>query len=422
MDDAGRPRVLFVNRSYWPDAEATGQLLTELCEDLAASFDVEVIAGQPNQNPEQAEFRRHGVELRNGVAIRRVRHTRFSKASFLGRLANYASFFVAALVAAIRSQRPNVIVVETDPPLLCLLGAVARWRHRCRLIVYLQDIYPDVAVAVGKLRDGWLTSWLRRLFFRVYRTADRVVVLSEDMKSVLRGGGVASSTIRIIPNWVDTSTVWPVKHDNAFRRRHDLDGKFVVMYSGNMGLCQRLETVLSAAELLRHRPHILFVLVGNGASRADLETLSQERRLSNVRFFDYRPRSELPESLSAADVHLVSLDPRVTNCLMPSKLYGILASGTALVAVAREHCELSQVVQEATVGLVVEPDNPRALASRLLWCADHPRQLQEMGMRARALAEARYDRRISTSCFAQMLSELPGVQAKPTERPLRKAA
>src|SRR5262245_24054423 len=137
-----RPRVLFINRSYWPDAEATGQLLTELCEDLAASFDVSVIAGQPNSNPTGANFCRRGLEQRHGVHIHRVAHTRFPKKSLIGRAANLLSFLMAAFWTAFRVPRPDIVIVETDPFLLAFLGDWLKFWHGCRHVVYLQDIYP----------------------------------------------------------------------------------------------------------------------------------------------------------------------------------------------------------------------------------------------------------------------------------------
>ncbi|HEX3871923.1 MAG TPA: glycosyltransferase family 4 protein, partial [Pirellulales bacterium] len=231
-----RPRVLFINRSYWPDAEATGQLLTELCEDLATRFDVTVLAGQPNQNPDGHDFSTSGFERRNGVTIHRVWNTRFSKRSFVGKAVNLLTFWLLASWAALRLPKPEIVVVETDPPLLCLLGAFLRHWFGCRLIVYLQDIYPDVAVAVGKLPRGALTDGLRRLFFGVYRRADRVIVLSNEMRSLLVASRIDPRRIECISNWVDTEAVHPVgNQDNQFRAEHHHACQFLVMYSGNVG-------------------------------------------------------------------------------------------------------------------------------------------------------------------------------------------
>ena len=411
--DARRPRVLLFNRSYWPDAEATGQLLTELCEDLAAAFDVTVVAGQPNQNPGKVKFRRRGRQLRNGVRILRVWNTRFPKRFLPGRAVNLLSYLAGAALAALRVQRPDIVVVETDPPLLCLLGAFLRWWYGAKLVVYLQDIYPDIAIALDKLPNGRMTQSLRKLMFGIYRRADRVVVLSRDMEQLLIRSGVAPRKISCIPNWVDTAHIVPQKRQNAFRAEHGLDGELVVMYSGNMGLCQRLDDVLAAADRLRDRSDVLFLLIGDGASRISLQQTARRLALPNVRFLPYQPRQHLAESLSAADLHLIPLDPRITSCLMPSKLYAVLASGSPLLAVAPDDCELAELTRRHDIGVVIPPSQPEVLADRIRLIADHPWDLEEMGRRARRVAEDRYDRRRMTRRFGGMLSRLLGPGAGP---------
>lgn len=413
-----RPRVLFLNRSYWPDAEATGQLLTELCEDLAAEFDVTVVAGQPNQNPAGLAFRRWGEQKRHGVSIRRVWNSRFPKRFLVGRILNLVSYLAAAWIAALRGPRPDIVVVETDPPLLCLLGAFLRWWRGAKLVIYLQDIYPDIAVALGKLPDSLPTRGLRRIMYATYRRADRVVVLSRDMERLLIGSKVPSRKISRIPNWTDTDAVIPQAENNPFRRDHGLEHRFVVMYSGNMGLCQRLDEVLQAASLLRHRDEIQFVFIGDGASRRRLEDFVACENLGNVRFLPYQAKEHLSESLSAANVHLVPLDPRVSSCLMPSKLYGILASGTPLIAIAPEKCELSELARRCRIGLVVPPGDSQALATAILWSVDHPERLEEMGIAARKLAEERFDRQKVTRRFSHMLLRVWEQDRKPACSPI----
>jgi len=403
---SARPSVLFLNRSYWPDVEATGQLLTELCEDLSDTFDITVIAGQPNQNMDAVEFQRSGWQSRHGVKIRRVWHSRFPKSSFIGRAANYLSFLFAASIAAFRAPRADIIIAETDPPLLCLLAAILRRWHGAKLVIYLQDIYPDLAVALGKLPSNWMTKLLRRMMFRVYKRADRVVILSRDMQELLEASGVSTDRIRCVPNWIDTTVVYPDKVDNDFRREQSVDGKFVVMYSGNLGLCQRLEDVIEAADLLRDQEEIIFLLVGEGASRRNLIAEAERRKLSNVRFLPYQAKARLAASISAADLHLVPLDPRVTPYLMPSKLYGVLASGTPVLAVAESECDLSQIVRDTQSGVVCPPGSPELLADAILECAADKGLLLEMGLRARRLAEDVYDRPLATSRFAKVLNEI----------------
>lgn len=400
-----------LNRSYWPDAEATGQLLTELCEDLAGQFEITVIAGQPNQNPQGVEFRRTGWDERRGVRIRRVWNSRFPKSFLPGRAINLLTYLFTAFWAALWVPRPDIVMVETDPPLLAFLGRFLQRWHRAQLVVYLQDIYPDVAVALGKLREGLVTRCFRRLLAAVYRGADRVVVLSRDMQALLVGWGLSPENVECIPNWIDTALVRPAREHNAFRARHGLEQRFVVMYSGNMGLCQRLEDVIAAARRLADRPEVLFLLVGDGASRKSLEQSAQG--MANVRFLPYQPKDALAESLSAADLHLLPVDPRVISCLMPSKLYGILASGSPVLAVAPTDCELAEIVLSEAVGRVVAPGDPDALAREIRAALDSRSQLAEMGVSARRLAERDYDRQTITRRFGRMLASLDAFPSSP---------
>jgi glycosyltransferase involved in cell wall biosynthesis len=399
-----RPTVWFINRSYWPDAEATGQLLTELCEDLSVTFDVHVIAGQPNSNPTNEPYRRRGTEQRNGVQIHRAWHTRFSKGSLTGRCLNQIGFFLGALWSTIVLPRPDVVVVETDPFFLTLLGIWLRWRHRCRLIVSLQDIYPDIAVALGKLREGILARTLRRLLTRAYRRAHRVVVLSQDMRDVVIEQGLNPMQIEILPNWVDTKRIVPIKEQNGFRAGAGLDRKFVVMYSGNMGLSQPLDVVLRAADRLRERPEIQFLLVGDGVAKRRLQDDAETMRLHNVRFLPYQPRKELARSLSAADLHIVAVDPRVCRLLMPCKIYAIFASGTPLVAIAPPESELSRIVSSQRVGITVAPGDANSLIDAIRWGAENRHELERMGERARHLAVTRFDRRSATQRFGVLVT------------------
>ena len=404
-DDSSRPRVFFINRSYWPDVEATGQLLTELGEDLASRFQVTVVAGQPNGNPTDESFKRYGCEVRHGVTICRVRHTRFPQRLLAARIINDLTFLLAVLVAVIRMPRPDIVVTESDPSLLALIGRILQFRG-AKLVVYLLDIHPNIALAMGKIRNGPLVRNLQRMLLRVYRGAERVIVPSRDMLQHIRQRGVPARRSFLVPNWIDTDRVRPVKEGNGFRKRHGLNDQFVVMYSGKLGLCQQLEDVLAAADLLRERADIRFLLVGDGALKAKLEQQARRLKLPNLQFLPYVAKEELAESLSAADVHLVPLDPRVAEYLMPCNFYGVLASGTPLIAVAPVQCELSQLTREYRLGAVAPPGEPAVLADVIRRIVDNRWELRAMGRRARLLAEQQYDRRHSVARFAQILNDV----------------
>lgn len=405
-----RPHLLFLNRSYWPDTEATGQLLTELTTDLTQWFDVTVIAGRPNHIDETANIDDAGANEYRGVTVRRVWHSKFSKHSSLGRLANLATFTVAAWRAASRLQRrPDAIIVQTDPFFLPLIGRRLQRRFgNCPLVCYLQDLYPDIAIAVGKIREGWLTRTVRNQLFKVYRGSQQVIVLSADMQRRCEEYGVAADTITVVPNWADTDDVRPIKTNNDFRRQHGLAGRFVVMYSGNMGRAHDMDTLLDAALLLRDRSDLEWVFVGDGAQRESLAQRTKQLGLTQIRFLPYQPRSFLAHSLSAADVHLVSVRPGAAACVMPSKLYGILASATPTLAVVEPETELSNLINEHEVGFTCVPGDAEALAERIRELADDPELRLQLGQNARRLAETRFSRARQTAHIGQLLCRVIG--------------
>lgn len=401
-------KALFINRSYWPDVEASGQLLTDLCETVAEDLNVTVIAGRPNENPDSAKYVVGGTEKRNGVVIRRVRHLKLTKRSIALRAVSLVSFIVMAAWEAFRTPKHDVVVVETDPFFLPLLGAeLKRWSN-CRLVVYVQDIYPDVAVAIDKVKEGFITRTLRTLLLQAYQRADKIIVLGHDMKQRLIEHGVNPNRIEIIPNWIDTEAVYPIKEDNEFRLQNDLENKFVVMHSGNMGLTQGLEQLIEAAETLKDRSDIVFLIVGGGARKPFLESEVRKRGLKNVVIRPYQPRSQLATSLSAADLHIVSMHASICGVLVPSKIYGIMATATPILAIVPEGTDIAEIVRSEEIGTVVSPNNIQGITEAILSAADGRADLEQQGLRARKLAEEQYDTQINTSKVQRLIHEALG--------------
>jgi len=427
MNGFQKPRILFINRSYWPDSEATGQLLTSLCEDLAQEFDVEVIAGRPNHEQEQFNASTVGVVRRRGVTIHRVLHTRFPKSSWIGRLLNLTTFTASAFLTSLwRSPRPDLVVTETDPFFLPILGRFLKWRYRIPFIAYLQDVYPDIAIALGKAGDGKLTQALRKTLVNCYNNADQVVVLSEDMKARCVKNGVAASQFTIIPNWADCDQIRPIKQRNQFREKYGLEEKFVVMYSGNLGLAHMLEPIIDAANNLKDQPEVVFVVIGEGVQKVRLQQLAEARGLQNVLFLSYQPREFLEHSLSAADVQIVSMLPEVKGCVMPSKLYGVLASGTSVLSLAPADCDLSRLVNSEELGAVCDPSPAETVSARLSesirLLASDPELVRQQGLRGRALCLEEYDRPLQVKRFTQLLQRLTDESRIPVTEPMPKIA
>lgn len=399
---SGKQRVLFLNRSYWPDSEATGQLLTSLCESLSSEFDVHVLAGQPNAVTIDEPW--EDVACRNGVTIHRVRHLTLPKSNILFKACNFVSFAFVAWFQIVRLPCPDVVVFETDPFLLPFVANRLHRRSGVPMVGYLQDIYPDIAVALGKVRNSWAIRQLRRRMFRVYQQCTKMIVLSSDMRQLLLDSGIDDASVAVIPNWADADAIRSVPEEqNKFVEREKLHGHFVVMYSGNLGLTQRLDHFIEAAGQIEDES-IEFVFVGRGATKPMLEKQAQDLQLKNVRFLDYQPRSELAHSLSAADLHVIVLANEVTQCLMPSKLYGILAAGRPYITNARSDSELHRVTVEQDVGIVVEPNSAKSIAAAVREAKAAPERLRKMGAKARALAETKYTFQRSRNAFRDVLT------------------
>lgn len=392
-----------MNRSYWPDMEATGQLLTQLCEALADEFQVEVIAGQPNSVSADtpADWKQRTVH--NGVRIHRLRHLQLPKRNLLLRMANYLSFQWSVRRMLKRIGRPEVLVFETDPFTLAKEAGRLMNRQPIRVVGYLQDIHPDVGVALGKVQESSFVRTLRRDLFDVYHRCERMVVLSEDMRQLLLDDGLAEQRVHVIPNWADVQRIRPLEGPNAFRQKHGLADKFVVMYSGNFGMTQRLDHFVQAAALLADDPRIHFVFVGRGSLEQALKQQVQQLGLQNVTITGYQPLSTLNVSLNAADLHLVPLTAQLTRCLMPSKLYGILAAGRPLLTNAPAESELHRLTVQNQVGLVVQPQQIDQIGQKIRWAVDHPDQLRQMGRKARELALRQFTFEHSLQKFRQML-------------------
>lgn len=378
-------RVCYFNRSYWPDTGATGQLLTELAEDLVSKHgaNVTVIAGYPTGAAATALPSR---EVRNGVTIIRARGTRLSPRRFSGRALNYLTYFFSALWSGIRLPKQDVTVALTDPPIIGLAALAARPRHG--MVFYCQDIFPEVAGLLEDFKSPLVNAGLDRVNRFLVSHAARIIALGDTMASrLVKGKGADPNKISIIHNWADTSAITPAPKTNAFSTAHGLESSFVVLHAGNIGLGQNLDVVLDAAALLKPRRDIIVLFIGDGNRRTALEASARSRGLDNVRFLPFQPRDQMRWTYASSDVCVVSLKPGLAGYIVPSKLYPILAAGRPYVAAVEQDSEVATLTARHQCGVVVAPDDPALLAETILRLADQRPEREAMGARARAASE-----------------------------------
>jgi len=325
--------IVFFNRSYWPDQAATGQLLTELAEDLVCDYGckVSVVAGFSLHDGQVGQTTVRGWRLvrkesHNGVEIFRAAGTTFQPSRFVARAANYVSYFLSACFAGLRAPRPDVVVSLTDPPIIGLAALVTASRSRAKFVFLCEDIFPEVATLLEDFQSETVNRLLDRINRLLVRKADRVVALGETMRErLITGKGAAPEKMTVIHNWADCLAIVPSSKRNPLSVSSGLAEAFVVMHSGNLGMSQSLDTLLDTAERLRPYGDLTIALVGNGAKCAALTERARAQGLTNIRFFPYRSKEDLKDSFASADVFLVSLKRGLAGYIVPSKLYGILA-------------------------------------------------------------------------------------------------
>jgi glycosyltransferase involved in cell wall biosynthesis len=408
--------VAFYNRSFHPDATATGQLLTGLAEGLVRDhgWRVTVVAGVPLTGSGAGAGVTRGLvrrETHAGVEILRARGTRFSKRRFAGRFSNYVTYFLSAAWAGLHIPRPDAVVAQTDPPIIGLAAYLASRRFGVPFVMAYKDVFPEVAVLLEDFQSDAVNRALAGVNRFLVRRADRVVALGDTMRRrLIEGKGADPERTIVIPDWADCASILPAPRRNPFSERWGLADRFVVMHSGNLGLSQNLETLVEAAAELRDLEDLLLVFVGEGVKKPVLEQMVRERGLTNVRFLPYQPQGELINSFAAADCFVVSLRAGLSGYIVPSKLYGILAAGRPYIAAVERDSEAVSIAERFECGLVAEPGSARSLAERIrVLHADRGRAAR-MGDRAREAA-LRFDRRVAVRAYDGLLRALIGRDA-----------
>lgn len=337
-------RILLLNQTFYPDVVATAQYLTSLAEALAErGHRVRVLAARRAYDDPARRFAKR--ERYGRIEIERVGGTRFGKDAKWRRAVDFGSFLLRATLRLLMAPRADCVVALTSPPLVAALAAL-----RCRLrgerfVYWVMDLNPDEALAAGWLRPGGVAWALERISRFTLHSADAVVVLDRYMRERILAKGVDAEKVKVVPPWsIDRYAYFDQEGRAAFRERHGLTGKYVVMYSGNLSPVHPLDTLLEAALQLKSDSRFCFVFVGGGSEFGRLRALSEELGLTNVKFLPYQPIESLSGSLSAADLQAVVLGSAMVGTVHPSKLYNMLAVGNMVLYVGPERSHVADAL------------------------------------------------------------------------------
>jgi len=375
--------ILLFNEYYPPDTSATAKMAALVAETLAQRHKVTVVAGRPSYDPDErypfAFLRR---DVRNDVVVERVGSTAYPRHRMRRRVSNYLTYLALAVPRAL-AIRSDVVLAMTDPPVAGMAGAfVARLSGR-PFVYNIRDLYPDMAVGGDIVRPSrWVERW-EKMHRSALRQAARVIVLGDDMRARILAKGVHPERVVVVRDGTAFPASMPAP-DNPVVREIRCGFPFVVLHAGNLGFYGAWGTLLKAAEILRNE-NTGFVFIGDGAHRAALQTATME--CANVRFLPFRPVDQVPHVMTAGDVHIVTVRRGLEGIVVPSKLYGILAAGRPVLAVADASSDAARIVVESGCGLAADPDDPAAVASAIRKLRADPETLIEMGRRARETAQ-----------------------------------
>lgn len=369
MGATDKKNLLIYAHYYYPDVASTGQILTELAEGLKDSFNITVICTVPSYDGRVArKYRPHKYffENINGVNIMRLRVPEFRKSFPISRIYNISQYFISAIIASFHTEKMDYVYTISQPPVLGgLLGVVGKYIKRAKFIYNIQDFNPEQVKAVKFTKMKLVTDMMMALDKFSCKKADKIIFVGRDMEETLLNRFSSEKERKKLPkytcinNWIDEKAIVPLDKDNEgvrkLKREYDLEGKFIFMYSGNIGLYYDLMNIIKVIERFKERQDVLFLFAGDGSVLKSLKKYVNDNSLKNVRFMPYQDKKKLTYSLNLGDVHFVVNAQGIKGVSVPSKLYGVMAAGKPVFGILEEGTEARCIIEESECGKVVNP-------------------------------------------------------------------
>jgi glycosyltransferase involved in cell wall biosynthesis len=385
-------RLSIITQYYPPDFAATGQLVDELARNLRLeNLDVQVFTGQPGYAFHQGDA--PPIERMDNFQLRRSRTGRLFPNRIRGKALNGLLFLIRSIFHLFNPRhRGDVMLITTAPPFLLIIGYIIHLLFKTPYVCLMYDLYPDIAVGLNVISSKHPIARLWDAVNRqIWRRSSGLIVLSANMRDrIIQKCPQVADKVHIIHSWADAKLIRPMpKTENWFAQEHDLVEPFTVVYSGNMGRCHDIKTILEAARALQGEP-IRFVFIGSGAKRPIAEVQVAEWGLTNCQFLPYQAKADLPYSLTAGDLSLVSVDRGMEGLVAPSKLYSALAAGRPIAVVCEPHSYLNRLIADARCGQTFENGEPLKLAEFIRDLSHNPDRAAQLGRAGRTYMKAHF--------------------------------
>jgi colanic acid biosynthesis glycosyl transferase WcaI len=409
-----KKKITFVINYFYPDLASTGQLMTELCLDLQHDFDITVIAAQPGYAGEEIESKKiFETDYLENIKVIRIRLPKVDKTSKFSRMKYIFSYFILANIALLM-EKTDIIYTISQPPILGgLIGTIGKFIKRAKHVYNIQDFNPEQAEAISYTNKQFIFKVARAIDKLNCLYADQIVVVGHDMAETLkkRFNNKNVPNHVVINNWTNEKEIIPLGKDEPhvakFLERYNLTDKFIVMYSGNLGLFYDLENIIKVTNEFRDYKDLVFVFIGEGAVKKQMQQYVKENRIKNVLFLPYQPKEFIKYSLNAADVHFVVNQKRIRGVSVPSKIYGVMAAGKPILGVLEQGSEAQLLIDKSNCGVVIEPKDYKGIAEAIKYFYNlDQEQRKQMGLNGRAYLEKYLKRETSINKYRDLLKSI----------------
>jgi colanic acid biosynthesis glycosyl transferase WcaI len=399
--------ITLVSQYFYPEMISTGHILTELFVALDKQTKKTVFCAQPTYYSTEKVNK---IIIHEKIRIIRTSNTQYDKNSMKGKLLNSVTFLSHAFLLLLKQKSNNTVLFVTNPSILGFIGPILKAIKKRKYILLIHDFYPDIAINMGYIGNKSIVAGLWNLInVFVYRHASSIIVLGRDVQKVLMDKIPFDQHKKIvfIPNWADPSLINPIEHkENHLIQQLKLENKFIVEYSGNMGLTHDMETLIEAAKEIQNDAFVHFLMIGGGGKLKKIKEMVKKYNLNNVTFLPYQDRENLKFSLSAAYVSLISLEDGAQGLSVPSKLYGILASGRPSIALMADDSEVAITLKEFRCGITIPPKDVNALVGAIKWFITNESERIDMGLRAREAFLNNYTVEICAEQYLQLIDKV----------------
>lgn len=419
-----KKNLLIYAHYYVPDTASTGQILKELAEGMLDKFNITVICVVPSYLgtiEEKYKTKKYYKEKINGVKVLRIRVPEFSKTNKKSRIKNIVSYFFGAMGATFKVGKMDYVFSISQPPILGgLLGVWGKWIKHAKYIYNIQDFNPEQVLAVNYTKHKVITDIMMWFDKFSCRKSNLIITVGRDLVETVgkRFKGKKMPKTVMINNWIDEREIYPLEDNNekvvAFKKKYGLDGKFVIMYSGNIGLYYDLENLIKVIERFgtgtktADGREVAFAFVGAGSVLEKLVLYVKEHRMANVVFIPYQDKADLIYSLNAGDVHWCVNAKGIKGVSCPSKYYGLAAAGKPVIGVLESGSEVRCLIEDTNGGLCCEPGEYDKVEQNLRWFIDNAGsdELRAMGSRSRENLEKNLTRNVSVRKYAEEILKL----------------